>query len=450
MNSRILVFLIAFAWIGTLFAADNAERRLEARKEKFPIFGPARLMVENFLLPQKGLENPAVIDAMMRIPRHLFVLPEHQRIAYRDQAIAIGEGQTISPPYVVAYMTEKLEPKPADKVLEIGTGSGYQAAVLALLVDQVYSIEIVKPLGEQAEKRLDKLGFDNVNIRVGDGFKGWVEAAPFDSIIVTCSPENVPQALVDQLREGGRMIIPLGERYQQAFYLCRKVDGKLVRERLTPTLFVPMTGAAEEKRQVKPDGKNPKIIGGGFEETRKDGTPVGWHYTLNATVVPYDAEVRSKLDALAQARKQDIEIPEGKSLIRFVSKVEKPKPVEQTPEDSVLSSPQSFAQILQGFAVDGREVRSLSVAYTMRGRNVVPLQARRFQTPTGILRFFDESRNQIGEILLGRTGGTFDWKRIRQEINVPREAREAILLIGLPLASGELDVDHVAVQKGTL
>ncbi len=150
---------------------------------------------------------------MRRIPRIRFVPPLHHQIAYWDQAIAIGDAQTISPPYVVAFMTEQLAPKPGDKVLEIGTGSGYQAAVLSLLVDEVYSIEIVESLGERSSALLKQLNMDNVHVRVGDGYKGWPEAAPFDSIIVTCSPESVPQPLVDQLREGGRMIIPLGERF---------------------------------------------------------------------------------------------------------------------------------------------------------------------------------------------------------------------------------------------
>jgi protein-L-isoaspartate(D-aspartate) O-methyltransferase len=188
---------------------ETPERRVAVRREKFPVVEKAKLMVENELLPQGGLINSTVIDVMKRVPRHRFVPPLHQSIAFRDQAIAIGNAQTISPPYIVAYMTEQLDPQPGDKVLEIGTGSGYQAAVLSLLVDQVYSIEIVEPLGLRAEKTLQTLGMDNVHVKVGDGYKGWPEAAPFDSIIVTCSPESVPQPLIDQLREGGRMIIPI-------------------------------------------------------------------------------------------------------------------------------------------------------------------------------------------------------------------------------------------------
>jgi protein-L-isoaspartate(D-aspartate) O-methyltransferase len=280
-----LLFLgLVLSLAGDLRANETPEQRFAARRDKFSIVEKAKLMVENDLLPQGGLKNPAVIDVMKRVPRHRFVPPLHQSIAFRDQAIAIGNAQTISPPYIVAYMTEQLDPKPGDKVLEIGTGSGYQAAVLSLLVDQVYSIEIVEPLGLRAEKTLQTLGMDNVHVKVGDGYKGWPEAAPFDSIIVTCSPESVPQPLIDQLREGGRMIIPIGERYQQSFYLCKKTNGKLEKERLTQALFVPMTGEAEDKREVQPDPNNPSLIGGGFEEVRDNGTPIGWHYARSVRI----------------------------------------------------------------------------------------------------------------------------------------------------------------------
>src|SRR5262249_48250810 len=152
----------------------------------------------------------------------LFVSAELRPKAYLDQSLPIGHKQTISPPFIVAYMTETIDPQPTDRVLEIGTGSGYQAAVLANIVKEVYTIEIVEALGKQAAKRLKELGYANVRAKIGDGYKGWPEHAPFDKIIVTCSPEEVPQPLVDQLREGGKMMIPLGERYQQVFYQFEK------------------------------------------------------------------------------------------------------------------------------------------------------------------------------------------------------------------------------------
>jgi len=194
-----------------------------------------------------GVKNPEVLEAIRNTPRHEFVPASQRARAYLDMALPIGESQTISSPFIVALMTEALDPQPTDKVLEIGTGSGYQAAVLSPLVDHVYSIEIVEELGQRAEAVLSRLGYENVSVKIGDGFLGWPNAAPFDKIIVTCSPESVPVPLIDQLREGGRMVIPVGERFQQTLYRMTKQNGKLVREPLRPTLFVPMTGESQEK-----------------------------------------------------------------------------------------------------------------------------------------------------------------------------------------------------------
>ncbi len=233
-----------------------------------------------------GVKNPRVIDAMRKTPRHEFVPLRDRAHAYLDMALPIGEGQTISPPFIVAYMTEAIDPQPTDVVLEIGTGSGYQAAVLSPLVREVYTIEIVPALGHRAEKTLQRLGYGNVHVKVGDGYQGWPEHAPFDKIIVTCSPEQVPPELVAELKEGGRMVIPVGQRYQQTLYLLKKTKGKMVSETLLPTLFVPMTGAAEEKRKVQPDPLHPSLENGDFEKVAGDPPqPVGWHYVRQLTVV---------------------------------------------------------------------------------------------------------------------------------------------------------------------
>ncbi|MDR1924827.1 MAG: protein-L-isoaspartate(D-aspartate) O-methyltransferase [Planctomycetaceae bacterium] len=434
----ILILLIAFFAVGVFVifveaeASSEAEvlKRRELRLKRFPYLDRAKWMVEYELLPQKGLDNASVLDVMKRVPRHRFVLPAFRRDAYRDRAIAIGEAQTISPPYIVCYMTSNLSPKPTDKVLEIGTGSGYQAAVLSLLVDEVYTIEIVESLGNKASKLLRELGFDNVKVKIGDGYQGWAEAAPFDSIIVTCSPESIPQPLIDQLREGGRIIIPLGERYQQSFYICTKNKGKLVKEILTPALFVPMTGEAEDKRQVKPDPKNPKIVGGDFEEVRKDGSPIGWHYARNVQIISNE---------MASGAAPPIKPPSGKLYARFTSKLAK-----NDTQNSPPTTPE-FSQLLQGFPIDGKEVKTLTISFFARGINVLPTNGRS-QAATCIVMFFDEMRDQIAEIPICNVRGNFGWRTLSQTVNVPPKTKEAIILIGLPASTGILDIDGVTIK----
>ncbi|MDZ7698050.1 MAG: protein-L-isoaspartate(D-aspartate) O-methyltransferase [Deltaproteobacteria bacterium] len=191
----------------------------------------------------RGVTDPDVLSAMERVPRHRFVPEKYRSLAYGDHPLPIGEGQTISQPYIVAYMTQALDLKPHDRVLEIGTGSGYQAAVLAELAEAVYTIEIVETLGKRAKKTLDASGYENVHVRIGDGYKGWPEQAPFDAVMVTCAPEAIPDALVSQLKDGGRMIIPVGPvGTVQRLVRCVKKDGRLVRENVMPVRFVPMVG----------------------------------------------------------------------------------------------------------------------------------------------------------------------------------------------------------------
>ncbi len=196
-------------------------------------------MIEKQIMA-RGIKDPKVLNALKKVQRHLFVPDEYVSSAYNDSPLPIGYGQTISQPYIVAYMTEIINLKPSDRVLEIGTGSGYQAAVLAEIAKFVYTIEIIPQLGERAEELLKKSGYTNIEVRIGDGYKGWPEQAPFDVIIVTCSPTHIPAPLEEQLAEGGRMIIPVGEKYvQQLIYLVKK-KGKLNRMKNLPVSFVPM------------------------------------------------------------------------------------------------------------------------------------------------------------------------------------------------------------------
>lgn len=197
-------------------------------------------------LEARGISDAGVLRAMGEVPRHLFVPEERQDQAYADRPLPIGHGQTISQPYIVALMTEQLQPEAGDRVLEIGTGSGYQAAVLSKLVGEVFSIEIVEPLARQAAEVLDGPDWKNVHLRVGDGYRGWPEEAPFDAVIVTAAPDHIPQPLVDQLKVGGRMIIPVGERGGvQELRLLRKTEAGIERESVLPVRFVPMTGESE-------------------------------------------------------------------------------------------------------------------------------------------------------------------------------------------------------------
>ncbi len=376
-------------------------------------FELARQQMVDSEIVAAGVQAPRVIEAMRTVPRHEFVPVAQRKFAYLDMALPIGEGQTISPPFVVAYMTEQLDSQPSDRVLEIGTGSGYQAAVLSGLVKDVYTIEIVESLGRRAASTLRKLGYKNVHTRVGDGFAGWSEAAPFDKVIVTCSPESVPPALVEQLREGGTLIIPLGERFQQSLYRFKKQDGRLVREALLPTLFVPMTGQAEDQRRVQPDALNPKIENGGFEQVVGDSdSPVGWHY-------------QRQVHRIAAA-----DAPVDTAYVTFHNSV-----------------PGRGSQALQGFAIDGRAIRQIELSTWVRAKRIEPASAR--EAPIVAITFYDDQRATVADVALGPWRGTFDWKRESRSIRVPTSSREAVLRLGLFGATGEISFDEVALEVTT-
>ena len=369
-----------------------------------------------------GVTNERVLRAMRDTPRHEFVPQNQRQYAYFDMALPIGDAQTISPPFVVAYMTQELDPQPTDRVLEIGTGSGYQAAVLSPLVKDVYTIEIVEALGRRAERTLKRLDYNNVYARVGDGYQGWPEAAPFDKIIVTCSPEKVPQPLVDQLRDGGLMVIPVGERYQQTLYRLRKRRQRAGKsEALRPTLFVPMTGAAEERRVVLPD---PSQAANRQRRLRRNATgrergnertcpnPAGWHYQRQLTLVTGAPHA-----------------PDGKAFARFHN-----------------DEPGRGCQALQGFAVDGRKVSALKLSLAGEGRKHSPRSA---SEPMAA------SRRLVLRRAPGRGRRRIDRpvprhirlaSRKNEQIRVPLRAREAILRIGLLGAVGELSLDDVQVR----
>jgi protein-L-isoaspartate(D-aspartate) O-methyltransferase len=361
-----------------------------------------------------GIKDPRVVQSMRVTPRHEFVLGKWVTRAYFDMSLPIGEHQTISPPAFVAYMTEQLDPQPTDRVLEIGTGSGYQAAVLSSLVKEVYSIEIVESLGKRAKATLKRLKYANVSVKIGDGYLGWPEHAPFDKIIVTCSPEKVPQPLIEQLKEGGRLIIPVGERYQQVLHLLKKEHGELTNEALRPTLFVPMTGKAEENRKVQPDPLHPKLINGGFEEvTGTSGEPLGWYYIRQMKVV-------TAADA-----------PEGKNYVTFAN-----------------SEPGRGCRALQAFPIDGRKVHELELSCTVRGDNVAVGPAPD-QVAQLVILFLDDNHATAGHAALGPWRGTFPWQHMTGRIKVPVKAREGIANIGLLGGTGEVSYDDVQIRPAT-
>ena len=233
-------FLQLGAWLTNFALAADKDPFVTARNA---------MVREQLSGPGRAITNSRVRAIMGKVPRHEFVPESYRSHAYADGPLPIGYNQTISQPYVVAFMTEQLDPKPTDRVLEIGTGSGYQAAVLAELVSEVYTVEIVEPLARRAETDLKRLGYTNVTVRAGDGYKGWPEAAPFDAVIVTCAPEKVPQPLVEQLKDGGRMIIPFGPSGNQELVLLRKQGTRLEKRATLPVRFVPMTGEAEKKAE---------------------------------------------------------------------------------------------------------------------------------------------------------------------------------------------------------
>jgi protein-L-isoaspartate(D-aspartate) O-methyltransferase len=198
-----------------------------------------RLLVER--ISSQGVSNKAVLGALMKVPRHRFVPPPYKHLAYADRPLPIGQGQTISQPFIVAYMTEASEVAPGEKVLEIGTGSGYQAAVLSEIAREVYSVEIIPALAEGARALLQELGYKNVYVKAGNGYEGWAEHAPFDAIVVTAAPDQVPQALINQLAVDGKMVIPVGSANQEMVEITKTASG-VVEKRTIPVRFVPMTG----------------------------------------------------------------------------------------------------------------------------------------------------------------------------------------------------------------
>ena len=406
-SGNALLAVIVMTWLLIPGKANADDRYTEARNA----------LVRD-RIAAAGVSHPGVLQAIRTTPRHEFVPESQRRQAYLDMALPIGDSQTISSPFIVALMTEALDPQPTDKVLEIGTGSGYQAAVLSPLVQHVYTIEIVEELGKTAERTLSRLGYKNVSTKVGDGFLGWPNAAPFDKIIVTCSPESVPDPLVQQLREGGQMIIPVGERYQQTLFRMTKQDGKLVQEPLRPTLFVPMTGEAEDKREHQPDGTNPQVVNGNFtavpsdKESLSDEFVPGWYYGRQVQQVKAEKNSAS-LDPF----------------VRFENK-----------------TPGLSSHLLQGIPIEGKKVSMIRLSGKVRTDDV-----RKGPNPEAMpaiaISFYDANRQELATYSIGPFRGTRPWRDASKLIRVPADARESILRIGLFGATGVADFSDISIER---
>lgn len=242
-NFPIWIFSILFFFLvdcteGKKVSESGLKGDFKAMREK---------MVES-QIKARGVKDPRVLSALLKVERHRFVPREYQSSAYSDQPLPIGEGQTISQPYIVALMTELLELKGGERVLEVGTGSGYQAAILAELAKEVYTIEIVESLASSSKNLFLELGYRNISVKAGDGYLGWPEVSPFDAIIVTCAPDHIPKPLLEQLKEGGRLVVPVGTHTQELKKIIKR-SGKIETSNIIPVIFVPMTGEGVKQKR---------------------------------------------------------------------------------------------------------------------------------------------------------------------------------------------------------
>ena len=401
-NKAQFLFVCLPMAIAMIPAIASAQSKADFKKMRFQ-------MVEDAVVAA-GVTDPRVIQSLRDTPRHEFVPKKIRDRAYLDAGLPIGAKQTISSPFIVAYMTQELKPLATDKVLEIGTGSGYQAAILSPLVAEVYSIEIVESLGRRAAKTLKSLDYKNVFTKIGDGYKGWAKHAPFDKIIVTCSPEKIPQPLVDQLVDGGLIVVPVGERHQQTLYLMRKQDGVMKSEALRPTLFVPMTGTAEDNRKVLPDPSKPSLLNGDFEEgVDEKGFVKGWYYQRQLEL------------------KEGLLAPGGRHFVEFKNKV-----------------PGQYAHVMQGFSIDGGIVSKIKLRASMSCSDVA-IGPHPNDLPHVAVTFYDASRKELTSSYIGPLRGTMTWKNRSLEIRVPVAAKEAIVRIGLFGATGTASFDRISV-----
>ncbi|MGV3606304.1 MAG: protein-L-isoaspartate O-methyltransferase [Planctomycetaceae bacterium] len=362
----------------------------------------------------QGIKNAALLDAMREVPRDQFIPTHRRNVAYLNVAITYGDGHVVLPPLVIAHAIEQLDPKLNDKVLVIGTGTGYSTALLSRMSKEVFSIEIDRATALTAEETLRRLKYSNIQLKVGDGFEGWKEHAPFQKIIVECSPDTVPPALIEQLDEGGSLLIPVGDDYDQTMYLMKKVNGQLETVSMWPTLLVPMKGRAEELRSSSSEKpRPPSINNGGFEEIvpGSDNLPAHWTYVRQAKVIEGER------------------FPEGNRALQFLN-----------------DTPGHLSTAIQAFPVDGKSVSEITLSFRVWGKEIRPGLTRQ-QLPRLEVRFFDEKRRPCGGDWVGGWFLTFDWVQKTRRFSVPRQAKFAIVQIGLDGATGEIRFDDLRITS---
>lgn len=436
---KCVCFFVVFSFTSTLFAQESSSLRFydwdnsgllfseaayyyganpKVRKnEARPLIPEARKMVEREILPQHEWEDPIVLSAIMRTARDRFVPASYKKTAFRDLAVPLGRSRYQQAPSLLAYMTEELDVRPDEKVLHIGTGSGYYTAVLSLLAKEVYTVELDETLGNRASQTFEKLAYTNIYTKIADGYDGWEEHAPFDRIVFTCSPETVPEPLVKQLREGGVMIVPLGEPFRQVLYRCKKKGEELQKEFLLPYPFELMEGEAQSRRQTKPDPERPELSNGHFERFHENGEPYGWFSMTNAIV-------REVPDA-----------PEGRHFLKLEV-------------NSFSSDEARFARAEQSFALEGKNVSRLHLEAFLRGDRLETLSARNVRASASmILLCYDESDRLLQRYDLAPVSGSFDWKAFQCEISVPKKTKKATLILTLSDRTGTLEFDALSVRK---
>lgn len=394
----LLLAIGSIAQAPALHAQSNAQNIANAR----------RRMVAEEIQPH-GIQDARLLDAMREVPREQFLPLNKRSVAYLNIAITFGEGHVMLPPLVTAHMIEQLEPKYSDKVLVVGTGTGYSSALLSRITNKVYTVEIDRATAATAEETFKRVKYDNISLKVGDGFEGWKEHAPFQKIIVECSPENVPQPLLEQLDEGGLLLIPIGVDFDQTMHLYKKVNGELSSISAWPTLLVPMKGRAEELKSSSDQPRVPAINNGGFEELL-EGTkdvPVGWSYLRQGRVI------------------EDNLSPEGKRCLQFTNE-----------------TPGNAAMALQAFPVDGKTTSEITLSFRVMGKEIRPGQTRQ-QLPRVEVTFFDEKRRPVGGDWVGGWYMNFDWVKKDRRFTVPRLAKFAIVQLTMEGATGEIRFDDI-------